>query len=154
MQRETDIQSMETVHSTSVYHIYWHDTEHSILILHFHSKWEWLDIHEAAKLVNLTVDKQIESTGQPIYVIGTASASGTILPSNTNGLPHILELIKIDPSHEELSFFVIDNNLLRNLIKIAMTIYEQIVANKHYIFVYSIEEALSIIEDHKREYHV
>lgn len=152
MQLETDIQSMETVHSTSVYHIYWHDTEQSILILQFHSKWEWRDVREAAKRVNLTVEQQIESTGQPIYVIGAASANGTILPPDTNSLPHILDLIKIDPSREELSFFVIGNHVLRNLIKIAMNIYDKIVADKQYVFVYSVEEALDIIERHKREH--
>lgn len=137
---------MDIVYSASNFEIYWHDTAHTILVVHLFDRWNWSDIQNAIHQHNTIIEKQIQFN--KVYGIGVVSANA-LLPDKANHIPKILELVTNDPFHEELMIFVMQKRLFFQLIKLTMDMYRHVVGEKRYLFVDTFEEALQIIEDHK-----
>lgn len=140
---------MNTVQKTSNYHLYWYDSEKTILVLDLYARWTWSDVNKAIKQANVVTAEQTKHNR--VYAIGTISASGSIVPKNVNGISQILELIRNDPAHEEFMIYVMKHGLLRQLINLTIDMYQQVVGDKRYLFADTMEEALQIIHEHKSD---
>ena len=138
---------MDIIYSTSIYRIYWYDAEQTILILDIYERWSWEGIPKMTQMFNEVIAEQAKA--KKVYAVGMLSMNGSIIPQNMTSISQILQLIKQDPSDEELSFFVLRYSLLYQLIKLTIDLYKNRTSHNKYIIVETLENAIQIIEEHK-----
>jgi hypothetical protein len=133
---------------SNLYSIYWYDSEQTILMVEVYARWTWTDAftivnHGNEILKQVTHDK---------YLICHLMSDATRLPSdNQLALASIRRLLLLDPSAEEIAFFVGQFKLLRRLINVTGDVYSLLGKTQKYHYTESVSQALSVIAQHKAQ---
>jgi hypothetical protein len=126
--------------------IQWHDTAKTILIVRSHKGATWDDAFAAV------ADQMahIASVKHHVYTIYDLAETPTI-PS---GLPlkNLKRVIHERQPNQALTIYVGVNNFLHRLMMLAQDIFQLDAIFKTYHFVATIDEALHIIEQHRRHF--
>lgn len=129
------------------YQIFWHDASETILRCNVLTHWTWGDAYECLSSVNQQVAEKVSL--HPVYVIISLADNAGLIPKGGSAITNIRNLLRDDPSHEELTIFVARGTMLSTMINIASRVYGLIASTSKIKFATSLEEAIELIQHHK-----
>ena len=138
---------MSNIEQPEIYTIYWHDINETILRCDVYNSWTWEDAYEGLSRVNQILSEKVKV--QPVYVIFSLLGSGGIIPESGSTMENLRNFMKEDPSHEQLTIFIVKAGIINTLIRIASRAYGKLATISKLRIVTSLSEALEIIELHR-----
>lgn len=124
--------------------IRWIDDERTILLIDVLAPWTW---DEAAEVIPF-INKTIRENQKPTYSVTYFHPGAGILP---RGIVPRLYVLMEDPPNEVLAFFTGRYHLLRLILSAVNKVYDIRGMMSKYRYCGSKEEALSIIDTHRRQ---
>ncbi len=129
-----------------VFTIRWQDDAHTVLLCEIKKRWSWESAHDAVKLMN----DECGTVPHGVYTVYHYLDNIPLLPKGGSAIANIRQLMAVESPNDELYLFVGRNLFLSQLINIASKTYglREVVAR--FRFVNTLEEALTIIDEHKQ----
>jgi hypothetical protein len=137
---------MRLIYQQSYATVHWYNASETVLLTQLALTYTWDEVNVLLGIIN----SELGSKDHPTYsIICFADDASSILPKGFN-LRSILELVKADPSHEELTFFVGNYGMLKTFIDLIPRIYGIQNVIIKYRFAATLEEAVDEISRHQR----
>ena len=136
----------EDLISTSVYRVFWVDEAKTILCLELRARWNWNEMTAAISAMNTVLG---ERTAVKTYSVAHFLPGVNVLPSGP-AISKLGQFIRNDPQYEELAIFVRSYGVLYDFLLIASRMYGLQRIFARYRFVRTFEEALALIEEHRK----
>lgn len=130
-----------------VFTIRWQDDEHTVLLCEIKKRWSWESAHDSVTLMNDECGKVTHG----VYTVYHYLDNIPLLPKGGSAIANIRQLMAVESPNDELYLFVGRNLFLSQLINIASKTYGLRDVVARFRFVNTIEEALTLIEQHKQE---
>lgn len=123
----------------------WYDPGQSILLLEITAYWSWAEAEETFRRIN----ELIAQTDCQVYLIFEFSSNVPSIPTGPL-FKHVRALMSENHDNEQLNIFVRVNPLLKQVIHIASRTYGLREMMSKYRFANTRDEALDLIEEHRR----
>jgi hypothetical protein len=141
------MQDQNFIAELSASRIYWHDSDHTILVHEALGRWNWHEAHESLRIVNDT----LWASTQGVCTIHFLK-SFTTLPTG-NALANLRRLMMIDPPNEQLVIIVGASSVMSVFLKTVLRAYQLTGSISKYHYVETFSDALRVIEQHRQITH-
>jgi hypothetical protein len=133
--------------SEDKYTISWYDAEQTILLCDVTERWSWQETHAIIQQMN----DWVSTVQHGVYTIFHLQHKATLLPQGRIAMSDVRRIIDTQHPNDELIFFIGASTLVTSLVNIAGQVYKMRDIISQFRFVYSMEEALTEIAQHKVE---
>jgi hypothetical protein len=137
---------MEIV-SEPKYRIRWYDPEKTILLCEVMERWSWEETHSVIQKMNDTCS----TVQHGVYSIFHFQKNASLLPQGKTAIGDVRKLIETEHPNDQLIIFIGASTLVTSLVNIAGQVYGMRNIIARFRFVYSLEEALTAVGQHKAE---
>ena len=133
--------------SEGKYTISWYDAEQTILLCDVTERWSWEETHAIIKQMN----DWVSTVQHGVYTIFHFQRNAAMLPQGRTAMSDVRRIMDTQHPNDELIFFIGASALVTSLVNIAGQVYKMRDIISRFRFVYSMEEALTEIAQHKAE---